>query len=63
MEKVSAGDVIKVGRHTSVITEVIDAYNYGRDDGWYIEYINENGKYHYWKQGRDGGHLIKKGDK
>ena len=30
------------------------------DDGWMIEFIDDKGAYHYWKQYLDGGELISK---
>lgn len=34
--------------------------NPGRDWGYYLEFLDGNGNYHYWKQQHDGGRLVKK---
>lgn len=42
----------------TVIGEVYSADYWGESDGWYIELVDTNGVYRYWKQGQDGGKLI-----
>jgi len=37
---------------------VLSASWYGGRDGWFIEMRSTSGKYHYWKQGSDGGSLV-----
>lgn len=38
--------------------EVYSADFWGNEDGWYIELVDINGVYRYWKQGEDGGELL-----
>jgi hypothetical protein len=59
MEEVKAGDMIKVRGITRTIKEIISQDYYGDRDGWYIEFVGTDGKYGYWKQGCDGGQLIR----
>lgn len=37
---------------------VLTANHWGKQDGWYIEMVDKNGVYRYWKQNQDGGELI-----
>ena len=59
-QNVKVGDKVKCQGITRTIKEIISAFNYGEEDGWYIEFIaKETGRYCYWKQGCDGGELLK----
>lgn len=57
------GDVVRVNGRDYVIAEITyqDFWERGADDdGWMIEFIDNKGDYHYWKQYLDGGELIRK---
>ncbi len=45
------------GRRVTVTT----AHFFGEHDGWYIEFIDSQRQYGYWKQGVDGGTVAKQG--
>lgn len=56
------GDKIHCQGLTVTVGETIfyNAY-FGEEDGFYCEFLDkENGSYHYWKQGCDGGYVIPK---
>lgn len=59
IEKVEVGDSITAQGCTYKIAEIISCDHWGVDAGWYVEFLDPQGKYHYWKQGSDGGRLIK----
>ena len=55
-------DAIEVhGRRYTIARILSQSYWESRDE-WDIEFIDTNDDYHHWKQGFDGGFLIKKGD-
>ena len=59
--RVIEGDqvVIRV-KGVDTVGTVVSASWYGVKDGWYIEFTRlDNGRYGYWKQGMDGGELVK----
>jgi hypothetical protein len=59
MMKIKKGDEVKIKcQGLQVKGEVISADNWGVDGGWYIEMLDSNGQYRYWKQGEDGGELL-----
>lgn len=55
------GDKIRIDcpGQGSVTGRVLSASFYGGRDGWFIEVRGEDGRYHYWKQGPDGGTVRK----
>jgi hypothetical protein len=57
---VKRGDIVRLDFEDSVIDEIISQDHFG-DEGWYIEFIDTLGRYRYWKQGTDGGELIRTG--
>lgn len=54
------GDQIKVGNTTETISEILSQDDWEDRGGLYIEFKNADGKYRYWKQGPDGGQLIRR---
>ena len=63
VEVVNVGDIIFFKGWNRPVDEIISAHNYrdhitGQDD-WYVEF-KSNGRYYYWKQQIDGGHIIKR---
>lgn len=57
-EEVKIDDKIKCQRQLVTISEIISQNYYDRD-GWFIEFLDANGHYRYWKQYCDGGELIR----
>lgn len=54
------GDTVEVHACGIRVTgTVLTASWYGPRDGWFIELRSTSGKYHYWKQGPDGGSLVR----
>lgn len=63
---VKHGDVVILQGTAYTIERVLyqDYYDESWEEhGWFLEFYDINGKYHYWKQYLDGGKLIQKGDK
>lgn len=60
--QVNKGDTITIKSQGIKVTgEVLSANDWGGTDGWYIELTKANvpGGYSYWKQGQDGGKIIR----
>lgn len=53
------GDTIVSRGKAEEISEILTQDWYGEEDGLQIEFRNANGEYCEWKQGEDGGELIK----
>lgn len=58
--RVEIGDKIKAQGHTFEVAEIISQNDYQEDGGIYIEFLDPNGNYHYWKEGHDGGKVLDK---
>ncbi len=57
---IGKGDKVRIRSQGHTVTGTVKtASNWGGRDGWYIELHDENGRYHYWKQGPDGGTVEK----
>lgn len=56
---VTGRKIVRNGFVIGVIAEVISSDNFGTEESpnWLIEYYDEDGHYHYWKQKNDGGEL------
>lgn len=52
------GDSICVQGRTYKIAKIISKDHYERE-GWFLEFLDPQGHYHYWKQYCDGGEIIK----
>lgn len=59
--RVAEGDQIVIRiKGVDTVGTAVSASWYGPKDGWYIEFTRlDNGRYGYWKQGIDGGELVK----
>lgn len=58
--ELKAGDRITVSIPGFTATgTVLSASFYGPRDGWFIEMKSDGGRYHYWKQGSDGGSVVR----
>ena len=55
--RVNKGDIIKIGRKEYRISLLLTAEHY-TPEGWFIEFYDAAGRYHYWKQYEDGGELL-----
>ena len=55
-DMVTKGCTIKCRGLSVTIDEVLDAHHY-ENEGWFIEMIDTDGKYRYWKQYMDGGEI------
>ena len=57
-KKLEPGDKIHCQNLIITVGEKI-YYNeyFGERDGFYCEFLDSNGGYHYWKQGLDGGYV------
>lgn len=56
---ISKDSIVTIQAKGITITGTVLTANYwGEEDGWYIEILDEQGMYRYWKQGQDGGELI-----
>lgn len=55
-------DYIEINNKIYSIAKIINQYysNNPLEKGYFIEFIDDEGNYHYWKQYSDGGKLIKK---
>lgn len=53
----NVGDKVKVNGIVYTIANIAYADHFDRD-GWMIEFVDTNGRYHYWKQQFDGGEFI-----
>lgn len=59
MVKIETGDTVKFRAQGRTFEgKVLTADNNGNKYGWYIEMIDNNDGYVYWKQGHDGGELL-----
>ena len=64
MTRAKIGDQIKLRGSIYTVAKLYSADYYGDtrdpapDDGWMIEFVDSNGRYHYWKQYLDGGEFI-----
>lgn len=57
--KAFKNDVVVIEhRGMKVEGTVLSANHWGESEGWYIEMIDTDGMYRYWKQGEDGGELL-----
>jgi len=58
---IEVGDEVTIKCQGLTLTgKVLSANYWGDEDGWYIEFKRTtNGAYGYWKQGPDGGKLLK----
>lgn len=55
------GDFVVLNGKKYVIAKIFYQFYSERgvdDDGWMIEFNDDKGNYHYWKQYLDGGELI-----
>lgn len=52
------GSVVMVAGIQYEVAKVFSAHYEGDEDGWYAEFLDTKGKYHYWKQGIDGGRVL-----
>lgn len=55
-------DAVEVGGKRYIIAKILHQDFWGSRNEWDIEFIDSCDNYHHWKQGFDGGRLIKKGD-
>lgn len=59
MIKPEVGDSIKAQDYTFEIAKITYCEYNGEQYGWYVEFRDPADGYHYWKQGPDGGEIIK----
>lgn len=62
MVEIKKGDTVSIrARGITVTGTVLSANHWGDDGGWYIELDDANvpGGYSYYKQGQDGGNVVK----
>lgn len=55
-EAIGRGSVVQLGRHSYTVDKVLGAEDWGRD-GYRVEFIDNRGRYHHWKQYEDGGSI------
>ena len=67
--KISAGDVIRSGYLSYTVDKILYQDWFGPREavppcsdwwGYDVEFIDDNGYYHHWKQNIDGGDVIRK---
>jgi hypothetical protein len=58
--RVEIGDKISCQGYTFEVAKIISQDDWGGEDGIYIEFEDTNGRYHYWKEGIDGGKVVGK---
>lgn len=58
--RIEIGDKIKSQGYVFEVAEIISQNDYQEDGGIYIEFLDPNGNYHYWKEGHDGGKVLDK---
>lgn len=61
MDIVSVGDIVVVKNRKYNIAKIL-SQDYWDRFGWDIEFIDDQNKYHHWKQYEDHGELIRKGE-
>lgn len=58
MKKATVGDKVKALGFVVTIGKIL-YQDYWEEDGWDIEFIDSEGQYRHWKQGFDGGELLR----
>lgn len=56
------GDTVNVCGKRYTIAKILSQSYWESRDEWDIEFVDTSNNYHHWKQGFDGGRLIKKGE-
>lgn len=57
--KVRVGDKIRAKGSTFTVKQILSYEDWGNDGGIYLEFVDTNNQYHYWKQDLDGGEVIR----
>ena len=56
------GDAVEVNNKSYIVAKILHQEFWESRNEWDIEFIDVRGNYHHWKQGFDGGRLIRKGE-